>query len=72
MRRTIGSDCLEITNTRPWEGLVIILGIVLLAVGFVTGIAFVWSIGGILLVIGLVLWLLGALGHSIGGRRHYY
>lgn len=50
----------------------IILGIVLLVIGFVTGIAIVWSIGLIVLVIGLVLWLLGALGHAVGGRRHYY
>ena len=50
----------------------IILGIILLVIGFVTGIPIVWSIGLIVLVIGLVLWLLGALGHAVGGRRHYY
>jgi hypothetical protein len=26
----------------------------------------------ILVVVGLVLWVLGAAGHAIGGRRHYY
>jgi uncharacterized membrane protein HdeD (DUF308 family) len=51
---------------------VIILGLILLLIGFVTGIAIVWTIGMILLVVGLVLWLLGAMGHAIGGRRHYY
>ena len=50
----------------------IILGILLLIIGFLTGIPIVWSIGVIVLVIGLVLWLLGALGHAIGGRKHYY
>jgi hypothetical protein len=50
----------------------IILGIILLVIGFVTGIPIVWSIGLIVFVIGLVLWLLGALGHAVGGRRHYY
>jgi hypothetical protein len=50
----------------------IILGIVLLIIGFITGIAIVWTIGTIVLVVGLVLWLLGALGHAVGGRRHYY
>jgi hypothetical protein len=50
----------------------IILGIVLLVIGFVAGIPIVWSIGMIVLVIGLILWLLGALGHAVGGRRHYY
>jgi uncharacterized membrane protein HdeD (DUF308 family) len=51
---------------------VIILGLIVLLIGFVTGIAIVWTIGMILLVVGLVLWLLGAMGHAIGGRRHYY
>ena len=50
----------------------IILGIVLLVIGFFMGLAIVWSIGMVLLVIGLVLWLLGALGHAVGGRRHYF
>lgn len=50
----------------------IIFGILLLIIGFVTGIAIVWSIGAIVLVIGLVLWLLGALGHAVGGRKHYF
>ena len=49
-----------------------ILGILLLIIGFVTGIPIVWSIGVIVLVVGLVLWLLGALGHAVGGRRHYF
>ena len=50
----------------------VILGLILLLIGFVTGIAIVWTIGMILLIVGLVLWLLGAMGHAIGGRRHYY
>jgi Family of unknown function (DUF6131) len=50
----------------------IILGIVLLVIGFLTGLAIVWAIGMILFVIGLVFWLLGALGHAVGGRRHYF
>jgi hypothetical protein len=50
----------------------IMLGVVLLIIGFVAHIPIVWSIGGIVLVIGLILWLLGAVGHAVGGRRHYY
>ncbi|MFJ5550318.1 DUF6131 family protein [Streptomyces sp. NPDC093225] len=50
----------------------IILGVILLIVGFVTGISFLWTIGVILAVIGLVLWLLGAVGHAVGGRTHYW
>ncbi|HUZ41630.1 MAG TPA: DUF6131 family protein [Acidimicrobiales bacterium] len=50
----------------------IIFGLILLLIGFVTGLAIVWTIGVIVLVVGLVLWLLGAMGHAVGGRRHYY
>jgi hypothetical protein len=51
---------------------VVIFGLILLLIGFITGIAIVWTIGVIVLVVGLVLWLLGAMGHAVGGRRHYY
>ena len=50
----------------------IILGIVLLLIGFVAHIALLWSIGVIVLIVGLVLWLLGSLGRAVGGRRHYF
>ena len=50
----------------------IILGLILLIVGFVANIAILWSIGIAVLVIGLILVLLGALGHAVGGRRHYW
>lgn len=50
----------------------IIVGLILLLIGFVTGIAILWTLGVIVLVIGLVLWILGSVGHAVGGRRHYY
>jgi Family of unknown function (DUF6131) len=50
----------------------IILGIILLIVGFLLKIAIVWVLGILALVIGLILALLGAVGHAIGGRRHYW
>jgi hypothetical protein len=50
----------------------IILGIILLVIGFVTGIAILWTIGIILVVIGLILALLGAAGRMVGPRRHYW
>lgn len=50
----------------------IILGIVLLAIGFVAKIAIVWSIGIVVLLVGLILLALGSAGRAIGGRRHYY
>ena len=50
----------------------IILGIILLIVGAVTGLSILDTIGGILLVVGIVLSVLGALGRGIGGRRTYF
>ena len=50
----------------------IILGIILLIVGFVASIPVLWTIGVILVVIGAILALLGMMGHAVGGRRHYF
>ena len=50
----------------------VIFGLIILLIGFVTGIPIVWTIGKVVLVVGLVLWLLGTMGHAVGGRRHYY
>jgi hypothetical protein len=50
----------------------IILGIILLLIGFIAKIAILWTIGIIVLVIGLILLLLGSIGHAVGGRRHYF
>jgi len=30
------------------------------------------TIGGILLVIGVILWILGTTGRAVGGRKYYY
>ncbi len=50
----------------------IIVGIVLLVLGFILAIPILWSIGIIVLVVGLIFELLGATGRAVGGRRHYY
>jgi hypothetical protein len=50
----------------------VILGLILLIVGFVAKIAILWTIGIIVLVVGLILALLGSVGHAVGGRRHYW
>ncbi len=50
----------------------IVLGILLLIVGFIAKIAILWTIGLVLVVIGLVLVVLGSMGRAVGGRRHYY
>jgi hypothetical protein len=51
---------------------VIILGVILLIIGFVANIAIIWTIGVIVVVIGVILALLGMAGHAVGGRRHYF
>jgi hypothetical protein len=51
---------------------VIILGIILLVLGWATGIGVLQSIGALLLVLGLVLLLLGSIGAGVGGRRWYW
>jgi hypothetical protein len=51
---------------------VITLGIVLVVLALIFNSAILWTIGGILIVLGVVFWILGALGRAVGGRRHYY
>jgi Family of unknown function (DUF6131) len=51
---------------------VILFGVVLMIIGLLLSVPVLWSLGVIVLIIGLVLWLLGTLGHAVGGRRHYY
>jgi hypothetical protein len=50
----------------------IILGIILLIIGLLAKIAVLWTIGIIVLAIGLILALLGAIGRGVAGRRHYW
>ena len=51
---------------------VLILGLILLILGFVLNIGILWTIGIILLVVGAVLWLLGSIGRPVAGRRWYW
>jgi fatty-acid desaturase len=50
----------------------IILGVILMILGFVAAVPMLWTIGVILVVVGFVLWILGSMGHAVGGRRLYY
>jgi hypothetical protein len=49
-----------------------VFGAILMLIGFITGIAILWTVGMVILIVGAVLWLLGTMGRSVGGRRHYY
>ena len=46
----------------------VVLGLILLLIGWLTGINILWVIGIILLIVGLILWFV-----PVGGRtRRYY
>lgn len=53
----------------------IILGVVLILVGYVFKFPhhiLVADAGWILVIIGVILFILGRVGHPAGGRRHYW
>jgi hypothetical protein len=50
----------------------IVLGLILLIIGFIAKVAILWTIGIVLVLVGLVLMVLGLMGRAVGGRRHYY
>lgn len=50
----------------------ILLGAILLMLGIFLGTPILINIGVVLLVIGAVFWLLGAIGRPIGGRKVWY
>lgn len=50
----------------------IILGLILLVVGYLIGIGILYTIGWILVAIGLILLVLGAVGHPVGGRPYWF
>ena len=50
----------------------IVLGIILLILGWLLGINILVTIGIIVLVIGIILFILGSMGRAVGGRRHYW
>lgn len=51
----------------------IVLGIILLLLGYLLPLPpLVGTLGLILIVVGVVLWILGGLGHPVAGRRFWY
>jgi len=50
----------------------IVIGVILMLIGLLTHVPFAWTIGLLLVVVGAVLWLLGAAGRPVGGRSHYW
>jgi uncharacterized membrane protein HdeD (DUF308 family) len=50
----------------------IVLGIILLLIGYFTSLSILYTIGAILVVVGVVLWILGAVGRPVGGRKVWF
>jgi hypothetical protein len=50
----------------------IVLGIILLVLGYVLHISILTTLGIILLVVGVILTILGSVGRGVGGRRTYF
>ncbi len=50
----------------------IVLGIILLVVGYVLKMMVVEDIGILLIVIGVILAILGAVGRPVGGRKVWF
>lgn len=50
----------------------ILIGIILLVLGFLLGFHLLWVLGIVALVVGLILLLAGSLGHPLGGRAHWF
>ena len=50
----------------------LILGLILLVIGWITNIGLLVTLGIILLVISAVLWILGSTGRPVGGRRYWW
>jgi hypothetical protein len=50
----------------------IVVGIVLLIIGFIAKIPILWSLGILVLIVGAILAILGGVGREVGGRRHYW
>jgi membrane-bound ClpP family serine protease len=71
--QTVEVPCTGLSRHSPNQvSTMIILGIILLVVGFLLKIHIIWIIGIVVLVIGLVLLAMGSMGRAVGGRRHYY
>jgi Family of unknown function (DUF6131) len=52
--------------------IVIVLGVILLIIGFIANISILWTIGIVLVVVGAILAILGGTGRRVGGRAHWY
>jgi hypothetical protein len=50
----------------------IVLGLILLILGWILGIGILWTIGLIVLIIAIVFFVLGQTGRAVGGRKYWF
>ena len=50
----------------------ILVGLILLLLGVILNIGILYTIGVILIIVGAIFWILGAMGRAVGGRKHYW
>ncbi|WP_165367536.1 hypothetical protein [Phytoactinopolyspora endophytica] len=50
----------------------IVLGLILLIIGLLVDLGLLVTLGSIVLVIGVVFFILGAVGRPVAGRRFYW
>jgi hypothetical protein len=68
--RAIASPAPTATSRRD---IVIGFGIFLLILAVLfKNLAVLWGIGILCIIIGIILFIMGTIGHAVGGRRHYY
>lgn len=50
----------------------IVMGLILLLIGVLISSSILWTIGIVLVIVGAILWVLGATGRAVGGRERWY
>ncbi|WP_214322538.1 hypothetical protein [Nonomuraea sediminis] len=50
----------------------IILGLILLLLGWLTGLSILYTIGVVILIVGLVFLVMGSVGRPAFGRRYWF
>ena len=50
----------------------IVLGLILLILGWILGISILWTIGIVVLIVGVIFLVLGQMGRAVGGRKYWY
>ena len=50
----------------------IVIGVILLILGLLLDIGILWTIGIIVLIVGIIFLVLGQMGRAVGGRKYWF